>query len=193
MNGYSKIRLVGGTNKSKSIDFSDLYSPPKTPKSVTPVAKQAPTDDSRSAHDLFSVEEESSVVGERFGVILRRNCSVSAVSSKRFSKIESNDNNIDNNNNNNNNNIESNNNKQRSVVIQSAVKRAFSMRRSCSVSEGYCRIYDQTVMTSPTNDDVVDDGGHDDDLMNIHARSDVRKTKRGKKILRACKRLLGFH
>ncbi|KAK9167747.1 hypothetical protein Scep_002938 [Stephania cephalantha] len=176
MNGYSKIRLVGGTNKSKSIDFSDLYSPPKTPKSVTPASKQAPTHDSRGAHDLVSVEEESGVVGERF------------VSSKRFTTIESN---------NNNNNIENNNNnnKQRSVVIQSAVKRAFSMRRSCSVSEGYCRIYDQTVMTSPTNDHdvVVDhDEGHDDDLMNMHARSDVKKTKRGRKILRACKRLFGF-
>ncbi|KAK9162052.1 hypothetical protein Syun_002954 [Stephania yunnanensis] len=185
MNGYSKIRLVGGSNKSKSIDFSDLYSPPKTPKSVTPASKQAPTHDSRGAHDLVSVEEESGVVGERFGVILRRNCSVSAVSSKRFTTIESN-NNIENNNNNN---------KQRSVVIQSAVKRAFSMRRSSSVSEGYCRIYDQTVRTSPTNDHdvVVDhDEGHDDDLMNMHARSDVKKTKRGRKILRACKRLFGF-
>ncbi|KAK8522387.1 hypothetical protein V6N13_115357 [Hibiscus sabdariffa] len=44
------------------------------------------------------------------------------------------------------------------LQLQAAVKRAFSMRRSCSVSESYCRIHDQYVtLTSPLDEDEVSD------------------------------------
>ncbi|GMI87894.1 hypothetical protein HRI_002458700 [Hibiscus trionum] len=44
------------------------------------------------------------------------------------------------------------------LQLQAAVKRAFSMRRSCSVSESYCRIHDQYVtLTSPLDEDEASD------------------------------------
>lgn len=64
-----------------------------------------------------------------------------------------------------------------------AVKRVFSMRRSSSVSERYCRIHDQAVtVKSPLHDDE-----------DVHSTS-VKKKKKysSSSILKACKRLLGI-
>ena len=71
--------------------------------------------------------------------------------------------------------------------FQSAMKRAFSLRRSSSVSERYCRIHDQSVtLTSPIDDDEVGD-------TMSGTRRPVKKSKyKGGKILKACKRLFGF-
>lgn len=67
--------------------------------------------------------------------------------------------------------------------FHSAVKRAFSVKGSSSVSERYCRIYDQSVtLASPIDDD--DDGGA--------TRRSVKKKHKGGKILKACKRLFGL-
>ncbi|KAF2320083.1 hypothetical protein GH714_023134 [Hevea brasiliensis] len=67
-------------------------------------------------------------------------------------------------------------------ALHSAVKNAFSMRRSSSVSERYCRIHDQSLaLPSPTNDE--DDGSP--------TRSVKRKNSRGR-IIRACKKLIGL-
>ncbi|OAY39713.1 uncharacterized protein LOC110624530 [Manihot esculenta] len=67
--------------------------------------------------------------------------------------------------------------------FQSAVKKAFSMRRSSSVSESYCRIHDQSSgFPSPTHDDE-DDGSP--------TRSVKKKNSRSR-ILRACKKLVGL-
>ncbi|KAJ0077842.1 hypothetical protein Patl1_36729 [Pistacia atlantica] len=74
-----------------------------------------------------------------------------------------------------------------SVALQSAVKRAFSMKRSSSVSERYCRIHDQSVtLASPTDGIYYEDHGAPGN--NIE-RSVKRKNSRTK-ILKACKRLL---
>lgn len=59
--------------------------------------------------------------------------------------------------------------------------RAFSLRRSSSVSERYCRIHDQyALLSSPLDDDL----------------ESVRNTKKNKnssaKILKACKRIFGL-
>lgn len=63
--------------------------------------------------------------------------------------------------------------------FQVAMKRAFSMRRSSSVSERYCRIHDQfTAITSPIQDHEVE------------TTRTSNKKHRGAKILKACKRLL---
>uniref|UniRef100_A0A2N9EJN9 Uncharacterized protein n=2 Tax=Fagus sylvatica TaxID=28930 RepID=A0A2N9EJN9_FAGSY len=71
--------------------------------------------------------------------------------------------------------------------FQSAMKRAFSLRRSSSVSERYCRIHDQSVtLTSPIDDDEVGD------TMSGTRRSVKKNKYKGGKILKACKRLFGF-
>ncbi|KAF8404314.1 hypothetical protein HHK36_009197 [Tetracentron sinense] len=168
MNGYSKIKYVS-TTKSRSIDFSDLFSPPHTPK---PISSQSPnltykTQENKeinnintkntNTNDFFTEQENEDGVGERFGVILSRNCSVSSTSSNRI-KAE----------------------KQNPATLQSAVRRAFSMRRSSSISEGYCRIHDQSEPVSS----LIDDDG-------LNTKQTRSKKKRGK-ILKACKRLFGF-
>ncbi|GLT71947.1 hypothetical protein SLA2020_439290 [Shorea laevis] len=66
--------------------------------------------------------------------------------------------------------------------MESAVRRAFSMRRSPSVSVGYCKIHHQF-------DPLADDD--DDDDQSNSTPSGRSKKKRGK-ILKACRRLFGF-
>ncbi|KAF5202985.1 hypothetical protein FRX31_007430 [Thalictrum thalictroides] len=170
MNGYSKIRFVS-TAKSKSVDFTDVFSPPQTPKPITntdssPVSQtqtqtQQPTKESKNkgVHDPISRKENEDDVGKRFGVILSRNCSTSSTASQRFKTDKQN------------------------TSLESAVMRAFSMRRSTSVSEGYCRIYDQNdpTLCSPTDDDAH---------LNMQRKS--KKKRRGNKILRVCKSLFGM-
>ncbi|KAF8405824.1 hypothetical protein HHK36_007901 [Tetracentron sinense] len=167
MNGYSKIKFLN-TTKSRSIDFSDLFSPPQTPRK--PIQNHSPNPTFRTQetkeinintkntnpHDTFLEEEHEDGVGERFGVVLRRNCSVSSSSSQRFRA------------------------EKQSQGVQSAVRRAFSMRKSSSTSEGYCRIHDESdPISSPTDHEG---------LNTMQTRS---KKKRGK-ILKACKRIFGF-
>ncbi|XWS55325.1 hypothetical protein CRYUN_Cryun10bG0165300 [Craigia yunnanensis] len=68
-------------------------------------------------------------------------------------------------------------------ALQAAVNRAFSMRRSSSVSERYCRIHDQSVtLASPFDDEELDTTG---------SRRYVKKNRRGK-ILKAWKKLFGL-
>lgn len=72
MNGYSKINNVTGSgdssHKSRSIDFSDMFSSfPQTPK--------------QSKNKNSSSDDDESGRGEQFGVILGRSTSVSSSSS----------------------------------------------------------------------------------------------------------------
>lgn len=163
MNGYTKIRLVS-TTKSKSMDFSDVFSPPHAPK---PVPKLSPTpaspiQDENEGTQTVHENGDGEGDGKTFGVILSRSCSTSSTVSKRF-KAD----------------------KQSTASIQSAVKRAFSMRRSTSVSEGYCRIYDHSDPTLGSPVDDTDDG-------NPSMQTNFRKKKKGSKILRVCKSLFGM-
>ncbi|CAI8591616.1 unnamed protein product [Vicia faba] len=90
--------------------------------------------------------------GERFGVILGRSCSVSSSSSCSASGF------------------------------QATMKRAFSIRKSSSsVSERYCRIHDQNMVTEAS-----------DELVIIDDATKKKKNKRGGKILKVCKRFFGF-
>ncbi|KAM7250163.1 hypothetical protein ACFE04_022046 [Oxalis oulophora] len=68
------------------------------------------------------------------------------------------------------------------TVMQSAVKRAFSLRRSSSVLERYSRIHDQSV-TILRDDDDVD-----------HTRSgdDKQKKKKGFGIFKVCRKIFGL-
>nr|DAD35934.1 TPA_asm: hypothetical protein HUJ06_006574 [Nelumbo nucifera] len=163
MNGYSKIR--GVTNKSRSTDFSDLFSPPQTPKpvpthnvSLTSKAEQTKQINDTSCtkiHQSFTDQEHEDDVGERFGAILSRSCSVSSSYSHRFRNVK------------------------QETTLQSAVQRAFSLRRSSSVSAGYCRIHDQCNPISPPNDAGL-------------PTIQTRPKKKRSTILKACKRLLGL-
>ncbi|XP_027339281.1 uncharacterized protein LOC113853039 [Abrus precatorius] len=66
--------------------------------------------------------------------------------------------------------------------FQATMKRAFSMRRSSSVSERYCRIHDQYM--------AIEDHEMDADV--TRARRSMKKKQKGGKILKACKRFLGL-
>ncbi|OIW13600.1 hypothetical protein TanjilG_07942 [Lupinus angustifolius] len=147
MNGYSKISTKTN-HKTRSIDFSDLYSFPNLREHVK--------------REKQENDEVGFSKGERFGVILGRSGSVSSSAS---------------------------------------VKKAFSMRRSSSVSESYCRIHDQYItIASPlaniSDHNEIDDDEHD---LNNGMRTTTSTTTtrrsiklRGGKIFKACKRLLGL-
>ncbi|XP_061376025.1 uncharacterized protein LOC133318091 [Gastrolobium bilobum] len=154
MNGYSKIS-TGTAHKSRSIDFSDFFSFPQTPKPS--MAKHGEPDDNKvkkiktqNSSPEADEREEGGGGGNngemRFGMMMMgRSGSVSAASG-----------------------------------FQATMKRAFSMRRSSSVSERYCRIHDQYMaIASPI--------GEETDGERIRS---VKKKQRGGKILKACKRLL---
>ncbi|ESR44866.1 hypothetical protein KPL70_013814 [Citrus sinensis] len=189
MNGYSKMKIIGDT-KSRSIDFSsDLFpsSPslsetrnpkPEIPESnleelikSNPLTKTNNTTSNRNkTQDSFSFseqeeeEEEDQVCninynnnnndGEKFG---------SHIKLRRNSTVSASS--------------------AASHALQYTVKRAFSMRRSSSVSERYSRIHDQSVtVTSPFEDE---------DLAEKKKRK--KKTKISKsKIIKACKKLFGL-
>ncbi|GLT54791.1 hypothetical protein SLA2020_279600 [Shorea laevis] len=157
MNGYSKMKAIN-TQKSRSMDFSDVFSFSQTPKAAKKTDPES--DPTSKSHESSQIKESNTEKEdgdgngeEKFGPVLTRNCSVSSTSGFQLS----------------------------------AVKRAFSVKRSSSVSERYCRIYDQSVtLASPI--DAADDG---DDEMRATRRS-VKKKHRGGKILKACKRLFGL-
>lgn len=109
---------------------------------------------------MLGVEED----GERFGVILSRTCSSASQRFRRDSTDE----------------------KMRSSALQAVVKRAFSMRKSSSVGDGYWRIHD-------TGDEDRDDGdqGIHEEEEEEEMRPTARIKKRGK-FFRACKRLFKF-
>lgn len=157
MNGYSKIKAIN-TQKSRSMDFSDVFSFPQTQKA----AKKTTSDPKSKGHESSQIKEsktekeDGDVNGEKFGAVLSSNCSVSSTSG-----------------------------------LQSTVKRAFSVKRSSSVSERYCKIYDQSVTLASPIDADDDDGDEGGDTMRA-TRGSMKKKHRGGKILKACKRLFGL-
>jgi hypothetical protein len=159
MNAYSKIGSTATTHKSRSIDFSDYFSFPQTPKPV-PVRKTVPPTkhEQEEAHNCCPPQsKKEDHEGQRFGVILGRSCSVSSSSSSSSSS-----------------------------GFQATMKRAFSIRRSSSVSERYCRIHDQSMAIASDHHelDINIDGGD--------GKTTEKKKHKGGKILKACKRLLGL-
>lgn len=171
MDRYSKIKLANSSTKSRSIDFSDLQTFPLETKSQTEpqdlnFKSQEPKTQINTTlqklNDSSPNDETNKTSNEgRFGIMKlsrNRSVSVSNSSSNRF-KIE-----------------------KQSINV---VKRAFSMRRSSSVSEKYCRIHDQTVtVASPLHDD------DDEDIQQTSLKN--KKKYSSTRILKACKRLLGI-
>lgn len=196
MNGYSKLRLV---NKSGSIDFSELSSTKtlshqtqKVHENIPPSPSESDNQDTDTVnyqdhdqsppkqqqqqqdedeHQAACSNEKTSSVGAKY---LSKNHSVSsATSSQRITATKS--------------------------GIQSALRRAFSMRRSSTSSvshEKYCRIHDQCVAILLDDDDVDEDvfEAMEDNITSANSIGYQEKKKFASKsrILKACKRILGF-
>ncbi|XP_013597378.1 uncharacterized protein LOC106348935 [Brassica napus] len=72
-------------------------------------------------------------------------------------------------------------------VLRSPMKTAMSMRRSSSVSERYCRIYDQSSVTFPLPFNEEDE---ENDKEGIHKKKSNKIKK--KALVKACKRFFGI-
>lgn len=199
MNGYSKLRLV---NKSRSIDFSDLsisktlpHQTQKIHANITSSTSETDNQDTNTInhHDLDQYpskqhqqdEDEdqancskNSSVGAKY---LSKNYSVFSATSSHGFKLE----------------------RQGSTTItrrgiQSAVKRAFSMRRSSASSvshdQKYFRIHDQCVAILLDDDDVDEDvfEATEDNIASVERSTERKKCGSKGRILKACKRILGF-
>ncbi|KAF5744012.1 hypothetical protein HS088_TW08G00600 [Tripterygium wilfordii] len=79
---------------------------------------------------------------------------------------------------------------QEGVVMK--VNRAFSMRRSSSVSERYCRIHDQPLDSASPFNTAIDEYDDDGTLERTRSVKRNKKSSSRGKILKACKKLLGL-
>ncbi|WOL17902.1 hypothetical protein Cni_G26695 [Canna indica] len=158
MNGYSKMGASTDffiATKSRSIDFPD---PPK-PSLPTQGPRHKELAAGPAAHDdrlSWRPHNKEEDGRERFGVTLSRS---SSSASQRFASG--------------------------STALQAAVKRAFSMRKSSSVREGYWRIHDST------GDEDGDEGVVDEEHQHQQQVRYSSKKKKGK-LIRACKRIFSF-
>ncbi|KAG6652298.1 hypothetical protein CIPAW_06G174300 [Carya illinoinensis] len=176
MKGYSKIEVIDRTQKSRSIEFSDVSISFPHDQTLKPTKNKTNSSEAQESNQIsknmtnspkclpdqqVDQDEAGNKKLEMFGAVLSRNCSVSSNSG-----------------------------------FQSAVKRALSMRRSSSsVSERYRRIHDHSMtLASPTTDDDDDDDGDSTARASRRRRSsmDPKKHRPGSKILKACKRLFGL-
>lgn len=171
MNGYTKIKISPSSNnystlKSRSMDFSDSFPFPQTLKPIgdtdtTTIRAEEPKQIKKksSPERREGLEDD----GEEAGRGVEHGSGEGfGVILGRCATVSSS-----------------------ASGFQATVKRAFSMRRSSSVSERYCRIHDQYVALASPN-------GHDIGVDEIGGRRSVKKKQKGSKILRACKRLLGL-
>lgn len=195
MEGYTKINGNNtSNNKSRSTDFSDLQSfpqPHKTNENLSPnhttvhevqiknidlesISKNQHSK-SHETHDENENENEDGIANDGkmkgnntipAGVKLSRACSVSAAATANRFRLERQGS------------------KRSTTTSFQSVKRVFSMRRSSSVSEKYCRIHDQGfTISSPVLDDVTE----------ANEGMEMKKKKSGSgRILKACKRLFGI-
>ncbi|EOX97042.1 hypothetical protein QUC31_015865 [Theobroma cacao] len=163
MNGYSKMKAVGN-GSSRSMDSSDLMPLPQTPKpisSITPNHTEKNQEINqvviKNSNPITTQQDSSEQEDEQEG----NNEEMFGPKLRRNSSVSS------------------------SYALQAAVKRAFSMRRSSSVSERYCRIHDQSVtLASPFDDEELDTTG-------TRRSAKKKKNSRGK-ILKAWKKLFGL-
>ncbi|KAF2293912.1 hypothetical protein GH714_005613 [Hevea brasiliensis] len=165
MKGYSKIKIIGSTS-SRSMDLScPLTSPiPKKPNNT-----ELETKPQETSHQSFKNPKTTKTTTTTNIKNLQDSLTwlqaeddeennaemFSSSKLKRNSSVSS------------------------ACAFHSAVKKAFSTKRSSSVSERYCRIHDQyAALPSPTHHE------EDDGSMETAARS-VRRKNSGRRILRA--------
>ncbi|XP_022762752.1 uncharacterized protein LOC111308584 [Durio zibethinus] len=163
MNGYSysRIKVVGNGN-SRSMDSSDLKPLPETSKPTAypipnPKEKNPEIDHIiKNSNPTNTHDSSEQELDDQEGT----DGVICGPKLRRNSSVSS------------------------AYALQAAVKRAFSMRRSSSVSERYCRIHDQSVtLASPFDDEELDITGR---------RRSVKKKKNRGKILKAWKKLFGL-
>ncbi|XP_011047899.1 PREDICTED: uncharacterized protein LOC105142118 [Populus euphratica] len=165
MNGYSKIKIFG-TARSRSMDFSDLsLAFPEPTKSNTEPQEthKIVCDHDNTKKNMISTgtttQDSLSVLEEDEETNVGEGFGVKLRSSSVSSSAS---------------------------ALQSAVKKAFAARRSCSVSERYCRIHDQSAtLSSP----IHDEDGTLDTMEST--RSVTKKHSRGR-FLKVCKKLFGL-
>lgn len=179
MNRYSKIKLINNTTKSRSIDFSDLQSfPLDITKPIKPQDINFKTQEPKQQTNPLKLNGSPPNLEENEEQVnTHEHKSFGAVKLIRNRSVSAA--------------------KQSNIALQTAVQRVFSMRRSSSVSERYCRIHDQCVtISSPSNDDEGEGEEEEIDHNNtMQTRSVKKKKKKGYtsgRILKACKRLLGI-
>ncbi|KAK4605341.1 hypothetical protein RGQ29_013420 [Quercus rubra] len=174
MNGYAKIKIINTHNpKSRSVDFSadNVSSFLQTPKKPTKNTDsdhtskaQEESNQIKATNTKYTKTTQESLQDEEYG----NGGSFGMVLKKSLSVSST------------------------TAGFQSAVKRAFSMTRSSSVSERYGRIHDQSVaLVSPIDDYEYDDDEEVGDNSKGTRRSGKKKYKGGK-ILKVCKRLFGL-
>ncbi|XWS40401.1 hypothetical protein CRYUN_Cryun18bG0138000 [Craigia yunnanensis] len=163
MNGYSysKIKVVGNEN-SRSMDTSDLMplsqtSKPTSNRTPNPSEKNPEINQIIKNSNPNTEDPSEQELDDQEG---SNNGEMFGPKLRRNSSVSS------------------------AYALQAAVKRAFSMRRSSSVSERYCRIHDQSVtLASPFDDEESDTTG---------SRSSMKKKNSRGKILKAWKKLFGL-
>ncbi|OMO75147.1 hypothetical protein CCACVL1_16313 [Corchorus capsularis] len=187
MNGYSKIKAVGNIEDFRSMECyssSDLMPvniPDQTPNPKPISNNTIITTPIPNPSDHKKQEETNQII------MIKNNSSATQDSS---SEQEDHDHHQEGNNNNINNGemfgprLKRNSSVSSAYAVQAAVKRAFSMRRSSSVSERYCRIHDQSVTLSSPFDD--------EELYTNGIRRSVKKKNSSGKILKAWKKLFGL-
>ncbi|KAK5841956.1 uncharacterized protein LOC108456123 [Gossypium arboreum] len=168
MNGhsYSKIKGTDVVNQSsRSMESSDLIVPfPQTSKSISNPTPEESIKNSNPNTQCPSVQDDDDD-DEAQGT----NGEMPVPTLRRHSSVSA----------------------AYALQLQAAVKRAFSMRRSSSVSESYCRIHDQYVTLAPPLDD-------DDESDITGTRRSVKKKKKNNyknrrdKILKAWKKIFGL-
>jgi hypothetical protein len=168
MNGYSKIgssTTSTTTHKStRSIDFFSFPQPqtPKPIRNLPPTTPRIEEPNINNHNEQETPQTQREDQGERFGVILGRSSSVSNYSSSSSAS-----------------------------GFQATMKRTFSVRRSSSVTDRYCRIHDQSMAIAS---DELDDDDNNINMMNDSTVKNKTNSNRGRrgKILKACKRLFGL-
>lgn len=177
MKGYSKINTMmnnvdSSSQKSRSVDFSssDLALFPQTPKPIGKAFHVDPkTQSNQLTHNSTSSNKEKEEEEEEEEYDIQNGGVFGNALLRRNCSVSS-----------------------ANYGLQSAVKRVFSMRRSSSVSERYCRIYDQSVtLASPIHDDIIADDQEVGTTRSAYYKSH-KQIKGSAKILKACKRFLGL-
>ncbi|GKV32137.1 hypothetical protein SLEP1_g40765 [Rubroshorea leprosula] len=161
MNGYSKMKGNGNGKSSRSIDqfWPDHSALPQPPSPISEPAPPNPTPNNQPQHHPTKTAGQHDPLPEQEGN------TTSGPKLKRNSSVSS------------------------AYALQATVKRAFSMRRSSSVSERYRRIHDQSMIWETATFDGEEEA---DNTVGTARSAEKRKKHNRGKILKAWKKLFGL-
>ncbi|XVF00562.1 hypothetical protein REPUB_Repub04eG0011200 [Reevesia pubescens] len=169
---YSRIKVVSNEDSSSMDSSSDLMPQPD----VTSKPTSNPTPN--------STEKNPEIINQ---IIKKSNPNITQDSSDHQQELDDEEGNINNGDIISGPKLRRNSSVSSAYALQAAVKRAFSMRRSSSVSERYCRIHDQSVTLASPFDDVKELD------IAVSTRRSVKNKKNSRgKILKAWNKLFGL-